>query len=160
MKKYKIYTDGACSGNPGPGGWACIIIDPETLAEVRVHGKAKHTTCNRMELMAAIHALNTFTEPSEITLITDSMYMKDGITSHIERWKGNGWKTSKNYPVVNQDLWMELDKLNNLHKVNWKWTASHQTKTDHEVSVYNNLVDRLAKNAIHSGDKETEYNKN
>ena len=135
--KYLIYTDGACSGNPGKGGWAAIILDSNTN-QTNVSGSEKNTTNNRMELMAPIMALKKIKKGSEITIYTDSMYVKDGITEWIKKWKLNKWKSSNKKPVKNKDLWVKLDSSCQKHKVNWKWVKAHAG------NKYNNLVDELA----------------
>ncbi len=139
MKKVQLITDGACLGNPGPGGWACILRFGDVKREL--FGSAPQTTNNRMELTAAIEGLRALKEPCEVEVITDSEYVKNGITSWIFGWKRNGWKTSAKKPVVNQDLWMELDQLVSKHNVKWTWTKGH---ADHED---NNRADELATRA-------------
>tara|TARA_B100000427_G_C15217281_1_gene467367 strand:- start:218 stop:643 length:426 start_codon:yes stop_codon:yes gene_type:complete len=135
--KLKIYTDGACSGNPGKGGWAAIILD-NSANQSRISGSEKNTTNNRMELMAPIMALKKIREESEITIFTDSKYVKDGITEWIKKWKLNNWKNSNKKPVKNKDLWIKLDNSCQKHKVKWKWVKAHS------VNKYNNLADELA----------------
>tara|TARA_B100000965_G_C19568144_1_gene747774 strand:- start:284 stop:715 length:432 start_codon:yes stop_codon:yes gene_type:complete len=135
--KYKIYTDGACSGNPGKGGWAAIILD-EDSNQSSISGSVTDTTNNRMELIAPIMALNKIKKKSEITIYTDSKYVKDGITDWIKKWKLNKWKNSNKRPVKNKDLWLKLDSSCKKHKVNWKWVKAHSD------DKFNNLVDRLA----------------
>ena len=135
--KIKIYTDGACSGNPGNGGWAAIIIDGNTN-QTGISGSEKNTTNNRMELMAPIMALKKIEKKSEITIYTDSKYVKDGITEWIKKWKLNNWKSSNRKPVKNKDLWVKLDDSCKKHKVNWKWVKAHAE------NKFNNLVDGLA----------------
>ena len=134
--KYKIYTDGACSGNPGKGGWAAIILDKKN--QLNISGGESKTTNNRMELMAAIMALKKIKNRSEITIYTDSRYVKDGITNWINKWKLNNWKNSNKKPVKNKDLWIKLDNACLKHKVTWKWVKAHAG------NKYNNLVDELA----------------
>lgn len=123
MKEIVIYTDGACSGNPGPGGWGALLIYGDRQKEI-MEG-AFETTNNRMELMAAIEALNTLKEPCKVTLHTDSTYVKDGITQWIENWKNNGWKTAAKKPVKNADLWQALDEAVSRHDITWKWVKGH-----------------------------------
>lgn len=135
--KFKIYTDGACSGNPGRGGWAAIIIDDD-LNQISISGREIKTTNNRMELVAPIMALKKIKKKSEITIFTDSKYVKDGITDWIKKWKLNNWKNSNKKPVKNKDLWTKLDNLCNKHIVSWKWVKAHAG------NKYNNLVDELA----------------
>ena len=134
--KLKIYTDGACSGNPGKGGWAAIIIDEKNQS--KISGSESKTTNNRMELMAPIMALKKIKTKSEITIYTDSKYVKDGITEWIKKWKLNNWKSSNKKPVKNKDLWIKLDNCCQKHHVNWKWIKAHAG------NKLNNLVDELA----------------
>ena len=135
--KLKIYTDGACSGNPGKGGWAAIILDENTV-QSSISGSESNTTNNRMELMAPIMALIKIKKKSEITIYTDSKYVKVGITEWIKKWKLNNWKNSNKKPVKNKDLWIKLDNSCKKHKVNWKWVKAH---ADNKM---NNLADELA----------------
>ena len=135
--KLKIYTDGACSGNPGKGGWAAIILDHD-LKQSSISGNENNTTNNRMELMAPIMALKKIRKKSEITIFTDSKYVKDGITDWIKKWKVNNWKNSNKKPVKNKDLWTKLDNVCLKHKVTWKWVKAHAD------NKYNNFVDELA----------------
>ncbi|MDA0781811.1 MAG: ribonuclease HI [Proteobacteria bacterium] len=123
MKKITIYTDGACSGNPGPGGWGALLTYGKH--EKEIFGGEKETTNNRMELTAAIKALEAIKTKSEIDLYTDSTYVKDGITKWIHNWKKNGWKTAAKKPVKNDDLWQELDKMIAKHDVKWHWVKGH-----------------------------------
>jgi ribonuclease HI len=139
MKHLQLITDGACIGNPGPGGWACILRSGETKREL--FGSERATTNNRMELTAAIEGLRAVREPSEIEVVTDSEYVKNGITKWIHGWKRNGWVTSAKKPVVNQDLWNELDGLAATHRVRWTWTKGHASHAD------NNRCDELATRA-------------
>jgi ribonuclease HI len=139
MKRIQLITDGACIGNPGPGGWACILRFNGTAREL--FGSEPATTNNRMELRAAIEGLRALREPCEIEVVTDSEYVKNGITTWIHGWKRNGWKTASKKPVVNQDLWTELDRLASQHKVQWTWTKGH---ADHDD---NNRCDELATQA-------------
>lgn len=133
----EIYTDGACSGNPGPGGWGVLI--QENGEEQRLSGGEPDTTNNRMELMAAIEALNHFSEGTDLTIYTDSQYVKNGVTTWIEGWKRNGWKTAARKPVKNQDLWQRLDTLAAARKVTWKWVKGHAGDPGNEEA------DRLAR---------------
>ena len=135
--KFKIYTDGACSGNPGKGGWAAIILDSD-LNQSRISGSESNTTNNRMELLAAIMALKKIKKKSDITIFTDSKYVKDGITDWIKKWKLNSWKSSNKKPVKNKDLWIKLDNSCLKHKVTWRWVKAHAD------NKYNNLADELA----------------
>ena len=139
--KYIIYTDGACSGNPGPGGWGAVIFD-ENKKQSNISGKETMTTNNRMELLAPIMAIKRIKEKSEITVYTDSTYLKNGITDWIKKWEKNGWKNSSNQPIKNKDLWLELNKLSSEHKVSWNWVEGHSN------NEFNNLADKLATEAI------------
>ena len=134
--KFKIYTDGACSGNPGKGGWAAIILDDLNLSSIS--GSESNTTNNRMELMGPIMALKKIKKKSEITIFTDSKYVKDGITDWIKKWKQNNWKSSNKNPVKNKDLWIKLDSSCQKHKITWKWVKAHAG------NKYNDLADKLA----------------
>jgi len=135
----KIYTDGSCIGNPGPGGWAVIILDNRN--EKIISGKKNNTTNNQMELLAPIKALSNFNKKKSFIIFTDSIYVKEGITKWIKNWKKNNWKTSKKKPVKNQKLWKKLDELVKFHDVKWEWIKGHST------NIYNNLVDELARKA-------------
>ena len=134
--KLKIYTDGACSGNPGKGGWAAIILEGNNQSSIS--GSVNKTTNNRMELMAAIMALKKIKNKSEIIIYTDSRYVKDGITEWIKKWKLNNWKSSNKKPVKNKDLWIKLDNCCKKHNISWKWVKAHAG------NKYNNLADELA----------------
>jgi ribonuclease HI len=123
LKKVLLITDGACKGNPGPGGWACILRYGEHRREL--YGSDPMTTNNRMEIMAAIQGLKAIKEACAVEIVTDSNYLKNGITEWIHRWKRKGWRTSDKKPVVNQDLWRELDDLVQKHKTEWAWTKGH-----------------------------------
>ncbi|MEO0608719.1 MAG: ribonuclease HI [Pseudomonadota bacterium] len=118
-----IWTDGACSGNPGPGGWGALLIAGGKRKEL--YGGTPDTTNNRMELMAAIEALNALNKPSAVTLHTDSTYVKDGLTKWIHGWKKNGWKTAAKKPVKNKDLWQALDTACARHEIKWVWVKGH-----------------------------------
>ena len=141
--KYIIYTDGACSGNPGPGGWGAIIID-EKKNQISLSGKEKSTTNNRMELMAPIMALKKIRRSSEIVIYTDSTYLKNGITIWIKNWEKNGWKNANKKPVKNKDLWVELNKATKKKLIFWKWVKAHAG------NKYNELADKLATEAINN----------
>ena len=121
--KIEIWTDGACSGNPGPGGWGALLVAGDKRKEL--WGGDKATTNNRMEMLAVIEALNALKGPSKITLHVDSMYVKDGLTKWIHGWKLNGWKTAAKKPVKNQDLWMAMDEACQRHDITWKWVKGH-----------------------------------
>jgi len=139
--KYIIYTDGACSGNPGPGGWGAIIID-EKENQINLSGKEKSTTNNRMEIMAPIMALEKIRKSSEIVIYTDSTYLKNGITIWIRNWEKNGWKSTNKKPVKNKDLWVTLNKLTEKKAIIWKWVKAHAG------NKFNELADKLATEAI------------
>lgn len=136
----KIYTDGACSGNPGPGGWGALLCFPD--GEREISGAEENTTNNRMELTAAIRALSYLQRPSSVDLITDSTYLRDGITSWLSKWKENGWRNAQKKPVKNKDLWEELDNLLPHHRIEWHWVRGH------EGNVGNERADKLATEAI------------
>ena len=139
--KYKIYTDGACSGNPGPGGWGAVILEEEKNQK-NISGNEKDTTNNRMELMAPIMALKKISTNSKVVIYTDSKYVKNGITEWIKNWEKNGWKSANKKPVKNKDLWIKLDNLCKDNKIIWKWVKGHSS------NKYNNLADELATKAI------------
>jgi len=122
-KLIEIWTDGACSGNPGPGGWGVVLLWGDHRKEL--YGGESETTNNRMELMAAIEALNALKKPSKVRLHTDSVYVKDGLTKWIHGWKRNGWKTASKKPVKNKDLWQELDEACKRHDIEWRWVKGH-----------------------------------
>ncbi len=126
----EIFTDGACSGNPGPGGWAAILRFRDEQKELT--GGERETTNNRMEMMAAIAALEALKRPSQVEITTDSTYVKDGITRWIHGWKKNGWKTSAKKPVKNQDLWQRLDQALAPHQVEWHWVRGHEGHPENE----------------------------
>jgi ribonuclease HI len=139
VKRVRIITDGACSGNPGPGGWAAILrFGPHTK---EVFGYSPHTTNNRMELAAAIEGLRALKEACEVEITTDSEYLKNGITSWINGWKRNGWITSAKKPVMNRELWIALDALASKHSAEWRWTKGHASDEE------NNRADELAARA-------------
>jgi len=140
MAGVEIFTDGACSGNPGPGGWGAILRFNGT--EKELSGAEALTTNNRMELMAAIAALEALTRPCAVTLTTDSQYVKDGLTKWIHGWKRNGWTTSDKKPVKNEDLWKRLDAAAARHRVTWQWVRGHTGHPENE------RADALARNAI------------
>lgn len=129
-KKVVIYTDGACSGNPGPGGWGAVMIWGEHRKEL--FGGAADTTNNRMELQAVIEALGALTRTAHIDLYTDSAYVKNGITSWIHSWKKNGWKTADKKPVKNADLWQALEAARHKHEVDWHWVKGHAGHPENE----------------------------
>jgi len=123
VKSIQLITDGSCIGNPGPGGWACILRYGNEERELS--GSETHTTNNRMELMAAINGLKALRETCEVELVTDSQYLKQGITQYLARWKANDWRTSDRKPVQNQDLWRELDEVASRHVIHWTWVPGH-----------------------------------
>ncbi len=129
------YTDGACSGNPGPGGWGVLLIardGAQVIKERELSGGEADTTNNRMELMAAISALEGLTRPSALTIVTDSAYVKNGVTGWIHGWKRNGWKTADRKPVKNADLWQKLDTAQARHTVTWRWIKGHAGHAENE----------------------------
>ncbi len=136
----EIFTDGACSGNPGPGGWGAILRYKST--EKELSGGEPLTTNNRMELMAAIIALETLNRPSTVRLSTDSVYVRDGITKWLPNWKRNGWKTAAKKPVKNDDLWQRLDIAQAPHRIEWIWIKGHAGHVENE------RCDELARAAI------------
>ena len=136
-----IYTDGACSGNPGIGGWGAVILE-NNKKDIFLNGGNDNTTNNQMELTAAIEALRYFEDRQNITLITDSKYVKDGIQSWIQNWKKNGWKTAAKKPVKNKELWIELDQLISRHTISWEWVKGH------DGNVHNEKADYLARQYI------------
>ena len=136
MKQVRAFTDGACSGNPGPGGWGAGRQFGDH--EQELHGGATDTTNNRMELTAAIEALKALSEPCRVSLTTDSKYVKDGITQWLANWKRNGWKTAAKKPVKNQDLWQALDHESARHAIDWCWVKGHSGHPENE------RADRLA----------------
>ena len=140
LERVDIFTDGACRGNPGPGGWAALLRfrNKETM----INGAEEKTTNNRMELQAAVSALKKLKRPCMVNITTDSKYLMDGIQKWLPNWKKNGWKTSAKKPVKNDDLWKQLDKLVNDHKITWNWVKGHSGHIENE------RVDQFANNAI------------
>ena len=128
----EIFTDGACKGNPGPGGWGALLRFKGK--EKSLHGGEHNTTNNRMELMAAIEALGTLKRPCEVRLTTDSSYVKDGIQKWMPNWKKNGWKTANKKPVKNADLWQKLDQQVSRHNVRWHWVKGHSGHRENEIA--------------------------
>jgi ribonuclease HI len=139
-ERVMIYTDGACSGNPGPGGWAAILSF--NGSEKEISGGELHTTNNRMEIRAAIEGLNALKRACVVDLFTDSQYVRQGITSWMSNWKRRGWRTADNKPVKNEDLWRELDEAASRHKVSWHWVKGH---ADDPINI---RVDELAVAAL------------
>lgn len=140
MTPVEIYTDGACKGNPGPGGWGALLRT--SGHEKELFGGERNTTNNRMELLAVISALNALSRPCAIILHTDSQYVKNGITTWIHGWKKNGWKTSDKKPVKNADLWLQLDEAQKRHQIDWRWVKGH---SGHE---FNERADELANRGV------------
>ena len=140
LSKVEIYTDGACKGNPGPGGWGCILMS--NGVEKELYGYEANTTNNRMELMAVIAALEALKKPCEVDLHADSQYVLKGIKEWIHGWKVRGWKTADKKPVKNDDLWMRLDAATKPHKIKWHWVKGH---AGHEM---NERADQLANKGI------------
>jgi len=136
----EIFTDGACSGNPGPGGWGVLLRWRDH--EKELCGGEAQSTNNRMELMAAIQGLESLTRPSKVRLVTDSTYVKDGITKWIHGWKRNGWKTAAKKPVKNEDLWRRLDAALADHEIDWQWVKGHDGHAENE------RADELARRGI------------
>ena len=130
MKTVEAFTDGACSGNPGPGGWGALLRYDGNERELC--GGEEETTNNRMELLAAIEALSALKQPCHVRLTTDSTYVKDGITKWLENWKRNGWKTAAKKPVKNQDLWIRLDEQSSRHRIEWCWVKGHSGHPENE----------------------------
>jgi len=130
MKTVEVFTDGGCRGNPGPGGWGAVLRFGGHERDLR--GSEENTTNNRMELLAAISALEAMTEPCKVVLTTDSTYVKDGITRWIRNWKANGWKTAAKKPVKNKDLWERLDAECLRHQVDWRWVKGHAGHPENE----------------------------
>jgi len=140
LNSVEIFTDGACRGNPGPGGWGALLRYKDS--EKTLYGAEKDTTNNRMELMAPIKALESLTRKCNIIITTDSKYVKDGITDWIHNWKKRNWKTASKKPVKNVDLWKQLDALVVQHEIEWQWVKGHSGHAE------NDLVDQLANQAI------------
>ncbi len=145
----KIYTDGACSGNPGPGGWGYVILNDGIIKSSS--GNESLTTNNRMELTAAIEALKLINSDEPIVLYTDSTYLQKGISDWIFNWKKNNWITSSKKVVSNKDLWITIDQLNSKLNIEWIWVKAHQSDNS-EDSIYNNMADKLATTAIKLSD--------
>jgi ribonuclease HI len=150
MKKYiEIFTDGACSGNPGPGGWGAVLRYNKHEKDLK--GGATLTTNNRMEMTAAIEALNSLREPCKVDLHTDSIYLRDGMSKWIHGWKRNGWKTANKKPVKNEDLWRALDEALGHHEVSWHWVKGHAGHAENERAdalAREGLKDHAASNNV------------
>lgn len=145
MPELYAYTDGACSGNPGPGGWGVLMVAKEGSSVIKTRdlsGGTVETTNNQMELTAAIMALEALGKPSKITIVTDSSYVKDGITKWIFAWKRNGWKTAAKKPVKNEELWKRLENATQIHDVSWEWIKGHAGHLENE------RADELARNGM------------
>jgi ribonuclease HI len=140
VKKVEIFTDGACRGNPGPGGWGAVLRYGEVERELS--GGERNTTNNRMELVAAIEALKALSQPCSVDITTDSVYVKNGITNWLEGWKKKGWKTAARKAVKNVDLWQALDEQNQRHDVRWHWVKGHSGHAENE------RADQLANRGI------------
>jgi len=130
MNKVEIFTDGACKGNPGPGGWGAILRYGTT--EKEIYGSSKNTTNNIMELTAVIESLKNLKKPCELIITTDSKYVKNGITEWIHNWKKNGWRTAAKKEVKNKELWIELDSLIQIHSITWDWVKGHSGHPENE----------------------------
>ncbi len=143
MKRVEIFTDGACRGNPGPGGWGALLRYGDNEREL--YGGEAETTNNRMELRAAIEALRALREPCEVELTTDSIYVRSGITEWMANWKRRGWKTAGKKPVKNLDLWQALDEQNSRHQVRWHWVKGHSGHRENEIAdqLANRGIDEL-----------------
>lgn len=143
MKQVEVFTDGACKGNPGPGGWGALLRYGEVEREL--FGGEPDTTNNRMELQAAIEALKALSESCDVRLTTDSVYVKNGITQWLEGWKKKGWKTAARKPVKNVDLWQALDEQNQRHQVQWFWVKGHSGHRENEIAdqLANRGIDEL-----------------
>jgi ribonuclease HI len=139
-KRVELFTDGACRGNPGPGGWAAVLRYGNH--QKTLYGGERHTTNNRMELTAAIEGLAVLREPCEVVLTTDSQYVRQGITQWLANWKAQGWRTAAKTPVKNQDLWRRLDEIARRHRIEWHWVKGHSGHRENE------LADALANRAI------------
>ena len=145
MNVVDIFTDGACRHNPGPGGWGAILISKSATKEL--YGGEIDTTNNQMELLAAIKALQSLKRPCRVNLYTDSNYVKQGITEWIVKWKSNGFRNTKKKPVLNSDLWKQLDALNSMHQVKWYWIKGHSGHPENERAdaLANKGVDEIIK---------------
>ena len=130
MNKVEIFTDGACKGNPGPGGWGAVLRYGTT--EKEIYGSSKNTTNNIMELTAVIESLKNLKKPCELIITTDSKYVKNGITEWIHNWKKNGWRTAAKKEVKNKELWIELDSLIQIHSITWDWVKGHSGHPENE----------------------------
>lgn len=145
-KTVEIYTDGACSGNPGPGGWGAVLSYNATTKEI--YGSEAHTTNNRMEIMAAIQALKLLKHPCTVHLHTDSTYLREGITKWIHNWKKNNWRTADKKPVKNVDLWQELETCLETHHIEWHWVKAHNGNVKNERADALAVLGREAARAL------------
>ena len=147
MKKVQAFTDGACRGNPGPGGWGALLRYGEHEREL--YGGEPHTTNNRMELMAAIQALESLREPCDVTLVTDSEYVRKGITEWLPSWKARNWRTAAKKPVKNAGLWQRLDEACQPHRIDWQWVRGHSGHPENERAdqLANLGIDKLKEEA-------------
>ena len=147
MKRVEIFTDGACRGNPGPGGWGVLLR--YRGSERHLYGGEPETTNNRMELRAAIEGLRALKEPCEVSLTTDSEYVRNGISSWMDNWKKRDWKTAGRKPVKNRDLWQALDEQNRRHRVEWHWVRGHTGHRENEIAdqLANRGIDELKQKA-------------
>jgi len=145
LKQVEIFTDGACKGNPGPGGWGALLMAGPHRKELSQGYRL--TTNNRMELMAAIEGLNALREPCKVTITTDSQYVRKGITEWLANWKRNGWRTAAKEPVKNADLWQRLDEQNQRHQVSWHWVKGHSGHRENEIadSLANRGIEELSR---------------
>lgn len=148
MKQIEIFTDGACRGNPGPGGWGALLRYDGVEREL--FGGEAHTTNNRMELQAAIEGLKALQESCVVVLTTDSVYVKNGITTWLANWKRKGWKTAGRQPVKNVDLWQALDEQNQRHQVDWQWVKGHSGHRENEMAdqLANRGIDELSRGRV------------
>ena len=153
QKALTLFTDGACRGNPGPGGWGVLIRDGSQ--ETELLGSERHTTNNRMELVAAIRALEAISPEHPVAVYTDSQYVRNGVTQWISKWRANGWKTAARKPVKNQDLWKQLDSAAERRRVSWHWVRGHSGHAENERAdaLANRAIDLMLSNNTYAGDK-------